>query len=314
MTPLVAIAVLLGPPVELGAIFDAAALAALPSGREPWSLLRTAEAAVTADRIESGGLFAGTSALIGVHGAPWADTTWRLGAIDVTDPDRGGTPLIAIPAEALESLTLTTALTPVAAAGSGAQVALAVREPAASWRGALALHTTPSGLTGSGDGVAPPIASMRAWNDVSLTAGGPVNPRLGLFASARGTRSEREERGSPIRLQSDALSLFAHAVYRPNTTDEWRLLGAAAAVDRPFAGRARLADPTAREEQRSVHAQAAFSRRGSDGPAVARRAGLPGDAAKRRRRRFPASSRSNGFATAPCPSSTRPAAGCAAST
>ena len=151
-------------------MFDAEALAALPSGREPWSLLRTAEAAVTADRIESGGLFVGTPALIGVHGASWADTTWRLGAIDVTDPDRGGTPLIAIPVEALESLTLTTALTPVAAAGSGAQAALAVREPAASWRGALALHTTPSGLAGSGNGVAPPIASMRGWNDVSLTA------------------------------------------------------------------------------------------------------------------------------------------------
>ena len=153
MTPLLAIAVLLGPPLEppleLGTMFDAAALAALPSGREPWSLLRTAEAAVTADRIESGGLFLGTPALLGVHGASWADTTWRLGAIDVTDPDRGGTPLIAVPAEALESLTLKTALTSVGASGSGAQVALAVREPDHSWRGGRrAAHDTvrPRGL------------------------------------------------------------------------------------------------------------------------------------------------------------------------
>ena len=174
--------------------------------------------------------------------------------------------MITVPVEALESLTLATALTPVAAAGSGAQVTLAVRQPEDSWRGALAVHTTPSGLAGSGDGVAPPIAAMRGWDDVTLTAGGPVGSRLGVFASARGTRSDREERGSPVRLRSEALSLLAHAVYRPNTQDEWRLLGAASAVDRPFAGRARLDHPTAREEQRSVHAQAAFTRRGSAGP------------------------------------------------
>jgi hypothetical protein len=267
VTPLLAIAILLGPPVELGSMFDAAALAALPSGREPWSLLRTAEAVVTADRIESGGLFPGTPALIGVHGASWTDTTWRLGDVDITDPDRGGTPLIAVAVEALESLTLSTALTPVAVPGSGAQVTLAVRRPEDSWRGALALHTTPSGLAGSGDGVAVPIATMRGWSDVSLTAGGPVGSRLGIFASARGTRSEREERESPLRLRSDELSLLAHAVYRPNQQDEWRLLGAASGADRPFAGRARLADPTAREAHRAVHAQAAFARHGTAGPA-----------------------------------------------
>lgn len=267
MTPLLAIAVLLGPPLELGTMFDAAALAALPSAREPWSLLRTAEAAVTADRIESGGLFLGTPALLGVHGASWTGTTWRLGDIDITDPDRGGTPLITVPAEALESLTLSTALTPLVGPGSGPHVALAPRVAEGSWRGALALHTTPSGLGGSGDGVAPPIASMRGWDDVSLTAGGPVHPRLGIFASARGTRSERQERGSPVRLRSDALALLVHAVFTPDTRDQLRLLGAASGANRPFAGRARLADPTAREEQRSVHAQAAFTRRGAAGPA-----------------------------------------------
>ena len=162
MTPLLAVAALLGPPVELGALFDAAALAALPSAREPWSLLRTAEPAVTADRIEAGGLFLGAPALLGVHGASWTDTTWRLGDVDITDPDRGGTPLLTVPAEALESLVLTTALGPAAAAGSGAQVALSMRKPGAAWRGALALHATPSAFAGAGsrDAVAPPIASM----------------------------------------------------------------------------------------------------------------------------------------------------------
>src|SRR5688500_16164022 len=163
MTAVLAVALLMGPPIDLGSIFDATALSALPSAREPWSLLRTAEATVTADRIESGGLFPGQPALFGVHGTSWTDTTWQLGDVDITDPDRGGTPLIAVPAEALETLTLTTALNPVATSGSGAHVALAVKQPEPTWRAALALHTTPSALAGEGDGVAPPIAAMQGW-------------------------------------------------------------------------------------------------------------------------------------------------------
>jgi len=267
MTPLLAPALLTAASIELGSIFDAAALAALPSGREPWSLLRTAEPTISADRIDAGGLFLGAPALFGVHGTSWTDTTWRLGDVDITDPDRGGTPLIDVPAEALESLTLTTALTPVAVGGSGANVALAVRAPRTSWHGALAVHTTPSGLAGSGDGVAPPIAAMHSWDDLSLTAGGPVNARLGVFAVARGTRSERRQRGTAARLPSDTRSLLVHALYRPNAQDEWRMLAAAATADLPAAGRARFAGAPARDEEGAVHAQAAFHRRGPSGPA-----------------------------------------------
>src|SRR6187397_146198 len=110
MTPLLALAVLLGPLIELGSLFDAEALAGLPSSREPWSLLRTAEPTITADRIESGGLFSGAPALFGVHGSSWTETAWLLDGIDITDPDRGGTPMVAVPAEALEAITLATAL------------------------------------------------------------------------------------------------------------------------------------------------------------------------------------------------------------
>ena len=140
MTPLLAIAVLLGPPVELG-------IASSTPRRWPRCRRDASRGRCSGPRrrrsprigSKAAGCSSATPALFGVHGASWTDTTWRLGDIDVTDPDRGGTPLIAVPVEALESLTLATALTPVAAAGSGAQVALAVREPAASWRGALAL-------------------------------------------------------------------------------------------------------------------------------------------------------------------------------
>jgi hypothetical protein len=260
MTPFLVLAALLGPPVELGSLFDAAALSGLPSSREPWSLLRTAEPAITADRIESGGLFSGAPALFGVHGTSWTESAWQLDGIDITDPDRGGTPMILVPTEALDAITLTTALTPASGRGSGARVALATRRPGESWRGALALHTTPASLTGSGDGVAPPIAALRGWDDVSLAAGGPIGAHLGLFAAARGIRSEREDRGLEVALPSRAASLLAHLVYRPNDADLWRVLAAGSDADRPFAGVARLPDPTAGEEQRGAHLQASFER------------------------------------------------------
>ncbi len=261
LTGALALAVLAGPPVQLETVFDAAALAALPSAREPWSLLRTAEAVVTADRIEGGGLWTGAPALVGVHGAPWTETTWRLGAVEVTDPDRGGTPLLFVPAEALAAITLETALLPVDAPAAGPRVTLAPRRPEEAWRGGLSVHTTPSGLAGSGDGVAPPIASLRSWDDFALFAGGPAGSRVGLFAAVRATRSERLERDSPERLRSRAYALFTHGVFRPSARDEWRVLAAGNAASRPFAGRARLVDRTAREDARALHLQAAFERR-----------------------------------------------------
>ena len=251
---------LAGPLAGLGSFFDSAALAGLPSGREPWSLLRTGEAAVTADRIESGGLFLGAPALFAVHGGSWTETTWRLGDADVTDPDRGGRPLVVVPAEALAGLTLGTALEPAATGGAGAHVSMAPRRAAEAWKGSLALAVTPSGLNGSGDGVAPPIATLSGWDDVALTAAGPATPRLGISAAGRFTRSERTERDSGDRLETRSFSVLGHGVLKSGDRDEWRLLAAGSGVDRPFAGRARLADPTAREEERAAHAQVTFAR------------------------------------------------------
>jgi hypothetical protein len=263
MTLAAVLALALAPPVELGAVFDADALEALPSGREPWSLLRTAEAAVTADRIEAGGLHLGTPALVSVHGASWTETTWALGGIDLTDPDRGGTPLLALPAEALESVTLKTALAPASVGGPGAHVALAPRAAGEEWHGALALGTTPEALAGSGGGVAPPIAAMRRWDDLALVASGPITPRLGLLAVARGTRGERADRGADVGLDAGARSLFAALSFRPNPAHEWRLIAAGAAAERPTEGRVRFIDPQARDEDRGAHVQASFARSGT---------------------------------------------------
>ena len=54
---------------------------------------------------------------------------------------------------------------------------------------------------------------------------------------------------------------------RAGDRDEWRFLAAGTGVDRPFAGRARLADPGAQEEERSAHLQASFARTGDEGTA-----------------------------------------------
>ena len=91
MTPLLALAVLLGPARRAG--LDLRRRRAGRACRRRASRGRCCaprRPSVTADRIESGGLFLGAPALFGVHGASWTDTTWQLGDIDVTDPDRGG--------------------------------------------------------------------------------------------------------------------------------------------------------------------------------------------------------------------------------
>ena len=121
--------------------------------------------------------------------------------------------MIAVPAEALESLTLTTALAPVGrrrVRGAGRAGACGARATPGAARSRCTRRRPAS--RGSGDGVAPPIASLRGWDDVSLAAGGPVDARLGaLRRRARHARASGRSAAPPMPLRRTRVSLLAHA-------------------------------------------------------------------------------------------------------
>src|SRR5712671_5067468 len=78
----------------LGNSLTSDALADLPSGAAIFSLLDSAIPEVISDRVDAGSLTPGQPARFGTHGSSWTQTMFRIGEVDVSDPDASGTPLI----------------------------------------------------------------------------------------------------------------------------------------------------------------------------------------------------------------------------
>ncbi len=214
-----------------GASFGAAPLRELPSGGGLWPLLETVEGSAVTDRIDAGGLYAGTPALLGAHGGSWTDTVYRLGELDATDPDRGGTPLFWPDTAALEGVQMDTALTPADSAGPGPVVVLEPRRPGSAWHGAAEATGAPASSRPAGP---PPIARFASAADASLTADGPLlKDRLGLLVAGRFSQSRRLDRDQPDAVRSRVGSLLAHLVATPGARDEVRLLALVQHTDRP---------------------------------------------------------------------------------
>src|SRR5262249_39120696 len=93
---------------------------------------------------------------------------------------------------------------------------------------------------------------------------GPLVPdRLALLLAGRLTQSRRLERGDPTVLHSDFGSGLAQLVATPDAANEVRLLAAFQGAMRAFEGPARPGRRGVREDDRYLHLQAAWSRRGA---------------------------------------------------
>jgi hypothetical protein len=246
----------------LGSSFAETELLRFPSGRDPWALLETGDAAAILDRMDGGGLYSGEAGRLGLHGAPWAQVQYRLGDLDITDPLRGGAPLLQLPLEALGALDLASGGAPRAAGVSGPVVALTPRRAARSWSATAQAFATTRGLQAEERAQAPPsLSRYSSWGDGSVVAGGPIaGERLSLLAAGRVTRSQRLERHDSTRLRSEVRSGLLHAAFLPAAHQELRLLGAWQSIARPAAGRARFDSLAVREDARVLHAQATWDR------------------------------------------------------
>jgi hypothetical protein len=216
------------------------ALRDLPSSRDIWSLLETAEPAAILDRMDGAGLYLGEPGRFSMRGASWTQNTILLDGLDVTDPLRGGTPLATPDNEALEAIDVTSALAPVEYGAPGVTLSLAPREPGVTWRGTAQVYGLSSGLQAQDPvGEAPSIARFDSLVDMSALGSGPLRGETlrGLF-SARLARSRRLARADPTELEARVGSLFGHIVLRPGQRDNLRALASLESVRRPFAARA----------------------------------------------------------------------------
>lgn len=213
----------------------------LAHGDTAFDLLETIVPLTFAAQMNTGGTITGTPLLVGANSSSWTQTTYSLGSVDVTEPGRGGVPLLYPDLAFIDRVDVATAVLPASQRTYAPQIVLSPRAGGSTWQRTVAGGMAPHGLQARGLRVPPPIAALTSWGRGEATAGGPLGAGgMGLFVAATGTRSSHVERGAPARLPGDALSMTAH------------LTGAAASrvsvfswlqqTRAPFSGRARFHD------------------------------------------------------------------------
>ncbi|HEY3384692.1 MAG TPA: hypothetical protein VGK32_23265 [Vicinamibacterales bacterium] len=245
-----------------GSFFGSEALHDLPTSRTIWSLIETADAMVVVDRIQNGGLYLGETPRLGSWGSSWTQVGFSMDGLDLTDPDRTGTPLLRPELEVLQAVSVSSVFLPAEASGSGPVVRLFARRPSDSWRATVQASLLPHALQGENSlPTAPSIAKFGSAADGSLLIAGPVVPgRLGLLMSARTATTSRFERNDPAELHSRATSLFMHGVFTPSADSQLRIVASLDGARHPFDGRVRFADRSVSGSERYWHLHGVWER------------------------------------------------------
>jgi hypothetical protein len=256
----------------LGASMTVDALGSLPSSANLYSLLDTVVPDVIADRIDTGGVSAGSASRVGAHGSTWTQTIFRVGEADITNPSGTGTPLLIPGVQEWEQVDVATGLMPIDVSAPGMAVTLTPRRPAASWLRTFEFIGSPPALNArSAPGAPPSITRLNSWAQGNLFMSGPVLPaapgRLGALVSATLTRSSHFERDRPTVVDGNLASAFLNLVYTPASGDELRLVGWAQRTRDAIPHHFAFGQPSAGEQDVGAHAQLAWQHRlaGADG-------------------------------------------------
>lgn len=240
-------------PTGYRTLFEAAALGALPSSPDVWSLVDAAAPVTFSDRLDSGGVASGEPARLGSHASSWTQTTVRDGTIDVTDPLLGGTPLLYPAIDALGAVTITTAAAPVGVLTPGPVVTLMPVLPGTRWHATATAALAPS--RSPGRALPPPIDTLTSWNRAGIVAGGPLGARAGLTIAASRLRSTHSERDEQAGLPGNVDSLSAGAILTPAAAQRVGLHAGLQRTRTAFEDRARLRDRSAASRKRFVQAR-----------------------------------------------------------
>ena len=224
-------------PRSLGPTYERQLLLDLP-GQGLWSLFETIESTAILDRMDGGGLYVGEAGLLGVRGSSWTQASWLMGDLDITDPERTGTPLFFADPDDLEAVEIAAGLSPANHRGIGPGIDLVLRRPGNTWRRSLHVSQAPSSLQ-QARGAA--IARLDSFASGRFRLDGPlIKDRLGLFVSGSLARGARRERSDPRPLTGREAGLLAHLVYVPTPRDEVRFVTGFQGVTHPYEGRARF--------------------------------------------------------------------------
>jgi hypothetical protein len=252
-------------PPAIGSLFDADILRDLPLGDSIYALLETSQADVISDRFNSGGLNVGGPSRLDGFMSSWTQTLFRIGDLNVSDPDGGGA-LLYPDVTPWQRLQIHTGLMPPDVNSPGLTVTLEPGRASTSWTGSVAGSGSGGSLaTGAPDDQPPPIARLDEYAHGSGLVSGPLSERLGLAAGGSWAASRSFNREIAPVARSTRGSGFAHVAFAASPTREWRALAWVQHAARPFQEWLAFRDPVAATRDTSVHVQSTWEERPASG-------------------------------------------------
>ena len=248
-------------PPPVGATFTADILRDLPLGDNIYALLETTQADVIADRFNSAGLNVGGPSRLDGFLSSWSQTSFRLGDVNVSDPNGGGA-LLFPEAMLWQRVRVDTGLMPADINTPGLAVTLEPRMPSTRWTGTITGAGSGGSLAADApDDQPPPIARLEEYARGSALVEGPLSSRVGLVAGGAWAGSTSLSRELVPSTRNTLASGFAHVVFALSPTRTWRALGWVQRAERPFQEWLSFQDPSAATSDTAVHVQSTWEER-----------------------------------------------------
>jgi hypothetical protein len=252
-------------PPAIGSLFDADVLRDLPLGDSIYALLETSQADVISDRFNSAGLNIGGPSRLDGFLSSWTQTLFRIGDLNVSDPDGGGA-LLYPDVMPWQHLRIHTGLMPADVNTPGLAVTLEPRRASTEWTGTVAGSGSGGSLaTGAPEDQPPPIARLDEYAHGSALVSGPLSGRLSLVAGGGWAASRSFNREIAPVPRSTRGSGFADVAFAASPAREWRALAWVQRAERPFQEWLAFRDPVAATHDTSVHVQSTWEERPASG-------------------------------------------------
>lgn len=227
----------------------------LPASGNLFSILEAAHEQVTSDRFYTGGLSTGEPPRLGAQLASPAQNQFRIGDVDITDPNGSGAPMLFPELLYWQHIGILTGAMPATLNAPGLAVTLEPRRPTERWTGMVEGLGSPGWVASPSASEPPPIARLDKWGRGAAIVAGPAGrARVALGASL--TRGSQFVREGSAPVDGSVGSGFGNFIFARTPRDEIRLLGWAQRAEYPFSEQ----QPTRSSRDTAVHVQSTWNR------------------------------------------------------
>jgi Carboxypeptidase regulatory-like domain len=178
-----------------------------PSGNTLGTVVENQDLSATTNRIDIGGIWTGTPALLSGRGSvSWTQTSYVLNGLDVTDPADGGRPLFSPDLWSLASCRLLNAGFPAGDISPGAALRMTTRRGGEEWRSSATVFWSGAGLSRSN--VTPNLIAEGITENHMIT--GDLDGRFTLAGPLAGRRASLFTSFNALRLSRDIADFSGH--------------------------------------------------------------------------------------------------------